>query len=638
MAHVSLYRKYRPATFAEVVGQDHVTTTLARAVDSGSWHHAYLFTGPRGTGKTSSARIFAMALNATDGPTSSPPADDPIVRAIRQGTAPDVIEIDAASNNKVEDVRDLVDRVAFTPAIARQKVYIVDECHMLTTQAWNAFLKTIEEPPGHVVFVFATTEPHKVLPTVLSRTQRFDFRRVTAKVLADHCRHIGGLEGFTFADDALAAIVRAGDGSVRDTLSVLDQVVAFTGPDVTAEGVADVLGSVPAALLDELAERLTAGDVAGVLGVVDRVADGGTDLRQFATDAVEHLRSLVLLSAAPDAGLVEATPDRVAELVAQAGRTGVADLLRAVEMLNDAQPKMRRGNTRLPLEIALAKAALPEAATDPAAMAARLDRLEASLASGQPVPRAVAAPAAPAPAAPAPAAPAQAAPTPADPVAAEPVAADPAAAEPAAAEPAAAEPAGEPAAAEPAAAEPAPAESRPEPAAAPEPVAREPDPAPVAPAAEPVTAAPAGGEGAADLQRIKDAWPAIIDTLSGQSRRLAAIFGEGKPVSIHEGALVLRFAFDFHAQQASDRSSAETVSSVVAGVVGTTYRIHAIVGETSEDPPPSRVRVDDEASAVINREAAEAAGEVHDEATIHDAAIATLSKVLGAEVVTDTKE
>ena len=382
MAHVSLYRKYRPATFAEVVGQDHVTTTLARAVDSGSWHHAYLFTGPRGTGKTSSARIFAMALNATEGPTSSPDQDDPIVRSIRNGTAPDVIEIDAASNNKVEDVRDLVDRVAFTPAIARQKVYIVDECHMLTTQAWNAFLKTIEEPPGHVVFVFATTEPHKVLPTVLSRTQRFDFRRVPAKVLADHCRRLGDLEGFTFADDALAAIVRAGDGSVRDTLSVLDQVVAFTGKDITAEGVADVLGSVPATLLDALAGHLADSDVAGVLRVVDRVADGGTDLRQFATDAVEHLRSLVLLRAAPDAGLIEATPDRVAELKAQADRTGVADLLRAVELLNDAQPRMRRGNTRLPLEIALAKAALPEAGSDVQSLAARLERLEASVANG----------------------------------------------------------------------------------------------------------------------------------------------------------------------------------------------------------------------------------------------------------------
>ena len=615
MAHVSLYRKYRPATFAEVVGQDHVTTTLARAVDSGSWHHAYLFTGPRGTGKTSSARIFAMALNATEGPTSTPDQDDPIVRSIRNGTAPDVIEIDAASNNKVEDVRDLVDRVAFTPAIARQKVYIVDECHMLTTQAWNAFLKTIEEPPGHVVFVFATTEPHKVLPTVLSRTQRFDFRRVPAKVLADHCRRLGDLEGFTFADDALAAIVRAGDGSVRDTLSVLDQVVAFTGHDVTAEGVADVLGSVPATLLDALAGHLANSDVAGVLGVVDRVADGGTDLRQFATDAVEHLRSLVLLRAAPDAGLIEATPDRVAELKAQADRTGVADLLRAVELLNDAQPKMRRGNTRLPLEIALAKAALPEAGNDVQSLAARLERVEASVANGtapsatpaMAVPPAASAPVPSAPA-PAPASTSQPAP-PRTGAAPEP--------EPTAAEPAPTAPEPEPVASEPTA-----------PATTPPPQAE-----PQAPAAE---QAPAGG-GAADLQAIVNAWPAIMDMLGGSSRRLAAIFGEGTPIAISEGAVILRFAFDFHAQQAGDGDNARTVADIVERVVGTRYRIRATVGAVEEDPPSPHVKVDDEASAVINHEAAEAAGEVTDEAAAHDAAIRTLTAVLGAEVTSDTQ-
>ena len=631
MAHVSLYRKYRPATFAEVVGQDHVTTTLARAVDSGSWHHAYLFTGPRGTGKTSSARIFAMALNATEGPTSTPDQDDPIVRSIRNGTAPDVIEIDAASNNKVEDVRDLVDRVAFTPAIARQKVYIVDECHMLTTQAWNAFLKTIEEPPGHVVFVFATTAPHKVLPTVLSRTQRFDFRRVPAKVLADHCRRLGDLEGFTFADDALAAIVRAGDGSVRDTLSVLDQVVAFTGRDVTAEGVADVLGSVPATLLDALAGHLANSDVAGVLGVVDRVADGGTDLRQFATDAVEHLRSLVLLRAAPDAGLIEATPDRVAELKAQADRTGVADLLRAVELLNDAQPKMRRGNTRLPLEIALAKAALPEAGNDVQSLAARLERVEASVANGaapsttpaMAVPPAASAPAPSVPA-PAPASTSQPAPhrTGAAP---EP--------EPTAVEPAPTAPEPEPVASEPTApATTPPPQAEPTPAPAPEPTPP-PGPEPQAPAAE---QAPAGG-GAADLQAIVNAWPAIMDMLGGSSRRLAAIFGEGTPIAISEGAVILRFAFDFHAQQAGDGDSARTVADIVERVVGTRYRIRATVGAVEEDPPSPHVKVDDEASAVINHEAAEAAGEVTDEAAAHDAAIRTLTAVLGAEVTSDTQ-
>jgi len=226
LSYVSLYRKYRSQTFSEVVGQDHVTTTLASAVDERRWHHAYLFTGPRGTGKTSTARILAKSLNCEAGPTSSPDGTCVQCVGIREGSSIDVIEIDAASHGGVDDVRELRERVAFAPAAARLKVYIVDECHMLSTAGWNAFLKTVEEPPGHVVFVFATTEPHKVLPTILSRTQRFDFRRIPADLLAGHCRAIAAREGFQLEAGALDLIVRAGDGSARDTLSVLDQVVA----------------------------------------------------------------------------------------------------------------------------------------------------------------------------------------------------------------------------------------------------------------------------------------------------------------------------------------------------------------------------------------------------------------------------
>jgi DNA polymerase-3 subunit gamma/tau len=599
VAHVSLYRKYRPTSFAEVVGQDHVTTTLARAVDSGSWHHAYLFTGPRGTGKTSSARLLAMALNASSGPTSTPAPDDPIVTAIREGTCPDVIEIDAASNNGVDDVRDLRDRVAFAPAYARVKVYIVDECHMLSNAAWNAFLKTIEEPPDHVVFVFATTEPHKVLPTVLSRTQRFDLRRIPAAELAAHCRHIAELEGFTFEGDALASIVRAGDGSARDTLSVLDQVVAFTGPAITPQGVAEVLGSVPSTLLDRLAELLAASDVAGVLQLVQQVADGGTDLRQFATDAVDHLRSLLLLSAAPDAGLVDATPDRVAELAAQASRTGTADLLRAVELLNDAQPRMRRGNTQLPLEIALAKAALPASGGDAGALAARMDRLEAGLADRTP-PTAPPPPTQPATPDPGPVAAARPHPEPMpDP---EPVAADPEPAPPPAAEPA------------------------PPPAAEPEPPPE--DEADAAPA-------PSAPDGSAALAEVTGAWEAVLATLGRQSKRVQAIVGQGTPVAIADDALVLRFPFDFHAQQAEEEVTAGAIAATVESVVGRRYRIRAVVGEGAPDPP--QVVVDDEASAVINHEAALAAGDVVDDDQAHDQAIRVLAEGLGATVVEDSR-
>ncbi|MEE8602000.1 DNA polymerase III subunit gamma/tau [Euzebya tangerina] len=652
MAHVSLYRKYRPQTFDEVVGQDHVTTTLARAVDSGSWHHAYLFTGPRGTGKTSSARLLAMAINATDGPTSTPPADDPIVTAIREGTCPDVIEIDAASNNGVDDVRDLRERVAFSPAQARVKVYIVDECHMLSNAAWNAFLKTIEEPPDHVVFVFATTEPHKVLPTVLSRTQRFDLRRIPAAELADHCRHIADLEGFTFEGDALQSIVRAGDGSARDTLSVLDQVVAFTGPTVTAAGVAEVLGSVPAVLLDRLAGLLADSDVAGVLGLVQEVADGGTDLRQFATDAVEHLRSLLLLAAAPEAGLVDATPDRVAELTAQASRTGPADLLRAVELLNDAQPKMRRGNTQLPLEIALAKAALPESGGDPEALAARLDRVESAL-SEWPAAAAAPAGASAAPAGDEPDRSAREAPAtdrgpdhdPSDAAPDEPEPSEPSRSAPGQSEPSESEPRQS---------EPRQSEPKPEGPEAVEPGAAAADPvAPTGPSTAPdQDAGPAAADSAPepapqesasdtpdpvdDLTRIIDAWPAVLTTLGRTSKRVSAVVGEGRPTSITGDALMLHFPFEFHAEQARDAETAQAIGAAVEAVTGTRYRINAVVGS---DPPAASVEVvDDEASAVINHEAAEAAGDVADDDEAHDQAIAALSQGLGATVISDSRE
>ncbi len=397
MAYVSLYRKYRPQTFAEIVGQAHVTTTLANAASAGRLHHAYLFTGPRGTGKTSTARILAKALNCASGPTATPCNACAHCQGITAGSSIDVIEIDAASHGGVDDVRDLRDRVPFAPVSARMKVYIVDECHMLSTAGWNAFLKTVEEPPGHVVFVFATTEPHKVLPTILSRTQRFDFKRLSAVDLAAHVEAIGAREGLAFEPGAVELVVRAGDGSARDTLSVLDQVIAFTGPKVTVAGVADVLGAVADQVLADLADRIATGDVAGLLVAVGRLADTGQDLRQLARDAVEHLRSLLLLQAAPDARLVETTPERLARLAAQAGRLGRVQLLRAIELLADAQAQMRRGNTRLPLEIALVKAAMPEACGDVAALGARLERLERKAPVTAPVAAPVAAPEPPAP-------------------------------------------------------------------------------------------------------------------------------------------------------------------------------------------------------------------------------------------------
>jgi DNA polymerase-3 subunit gamma/tau len=587
VAHVSLYRKYRSQTFAEVVGQEHVTTTLANAVTSGRLHHAYLFTGPRGTGKTSTARILAKAVNCESGPTATPCNACTHCESITTGSSVDVIEIDAASHGGVDDVRDLRDRVAFAPASARMKVYIVDECHMLSPAGWNAFLKTVEEPPGHVVFVFATTEPHKVLPTILSRTQRFDFKRLNAANLVRHVEMIGEREGLEFEPGAIDLIVRAGDGSARDTLSVLDQVMAFTGTKITVGGVADVLGTVSDQVLAEIADRIATGDVPGLLIAVQRLADGGQDLRQLARDIVEHLRSLLLLQAAPDAGLVETTPERLAHLTAQAGRLGRVELVRAIELLADAQAQMRRGNTRLPLEIALVKSALPEASGDPAALAARLDRLER-------LPRApVAMPVE----------------TPVETPAQTP---------------------GEAPVQTPAEAPPreTPVETpRETPAPKLETVRAE--PVPVSDS-QPATA----GMG---LDRVRQQWPSVLEAVKRRSVRLGAVLAAGAPVAVKGDELSVQFPYAFHAESCSSEQAHATLREVFEETFGEPLRLVAVVATTTVPSggagPVAAASPTDEVEAVLEAEAAEARGEVPDDRTAHAKALETLTRDLGATIV-----
>ncbi|MFP4636403.1 MAG: DNA polymerase III subunit gamma/tau [Nitriliruptoraceae bacterium] len=300
MAYVSLYRKYRPRTFEEVVGQDHVTRTLRNAIDESRLAHAYLFTGPRGTGKTSTARILAAALNCESGPTSTPCGTCDQCTSIAAGSSVDVIELDMASHGGVDDARELRDRALYAPAMSRRKVYILDEVHMASTAAFNALLKLIEEPPDHVLFAMATTDPQKVIPTILSRVQRLDLRRVAAATVADHVRQVCAEEGATIEDGALEAVVRAGDGSVRDTLSVLEQVLAFAGADegraatVTTEVVAHTLGTTPAQRLLETVELLAARDVAGLFSHVQQLVDDGHDLRRFSLELVAHARDLLV--------------------------------------------------------------------------------------------------------------------------------------------------------------------------------------------------------------------------------------------------------------------------------------------------------------------------------------------------------
>src|SRR6266704_2830405 len=395
MAYVSLYRKWRPQTFSDIVGQDHVVGTLVNAIRTGQVHHALLFTGTRGTGKTSTARILAKALNCERGPTAEPDNTCAQCVAITDGTSLDVIEIGAASHGSVDDARDLREKANYAPASARYKVYIVDEAHMVTTQGFNAMLKVLEEPPGHVRFVFCTTEPHKVIEAIRSRCQRHDFRRVRAAVLAEYFAKICAAEGVEIEPAAIEMVARAADGSVRDGQSRLDQVITFSRGRVTLSSVTQALGLLPAEVRFELAEAIAGQRVPDVFACVQRVVDAGHDLQQFAREALEHLRDLYVTRIAPEeSSLVDVTPETRARLASQAERFGPGELNRALRILGEVYLDMRTAtDQRLVLEVGMARAAMPEASLDAEALLARIERLERRLSIAPADPGAPAAPA-----------------------------------------------------------------------------------------------------------------------------------------------------------------------------------------------------------------------------------------------------
>ncbi|MCP9991880.1 DNA polymerase III subunit gamma and tau [Streptomyces albogriseolus] len=383
MSSLALYRRYRPESFAEVIGQEHVTDPLQQALRNNRVNHAYLFSGPRGCGKTTSARILARCLNCEQGPTPTPCGTCQSCRDLaRNGPGSiDVIEIDAASHGGVDDARDLREKAFFGPASSRYKIYIIDEAHMVTSAGFNALLKVVEEPPEHLKFIFATTEPEKVIGTIRSRTHHYPFRLVPPGTLREYLGEVCQKEGIAVEEGVLPLVVRAGAGSVRDSMSVMDQLLAGAGEEgVTYAMATSLLGYTDGSLLDSVVEAFATGDGAAAFEVVDRVIEGGNDPRRFVADLLERLRDLVILAAVPDAadkGLIDAPADVIERMQAQAGTFGPAELGRAADIVNEGLTEMRGATSpRLQLELICARVLLPAAYGDERSLMARLDRIE----------------------------------------------------------------------------------------------------------------------------------------------------------------------------------------------------------------------------------------------------------------------
>jgi len=552
----SLYRRHRPGSFDEVVGQQHVVRTLRNAVEGDKVHHAYLFVGSRGTGKTSMAKILARSLNCErGGPTVTPCGECESCVTIAAGTSIDVIEMDAASNRSVDDVRDLRERVAYAPAGGHWKVYILDEAHMLTKEAWNAFLKTLEEPPPRTVFVLATTEAHKVMPTIADRCQRFDFQRPSLEQISEVLQRVAAAESIVVDDGAVAMIARSASGSFRDALGTLDQLVAFGGSPVELDSVLEMLGAADAELLFEAVDAVAAEDPRAVLLGVERMARSGRDPSQFARDLLAHLRHLLITQTTgevPTSFVVTATDTE--RLRAQAGAIGAGALVRAIDELADALTAIREGDeARLAVEIALLKAARPDLDPSAEGLLRRVERLEKGLPARDEGQR-DAGPVAPGDPPPLPVAKASSG--------VVPPSAPPASSAPPADEPEYERP--------PLDDEPAPAEED---------------------EAEPQPPAASVAVADLDLAELTRVWPSVLDELAKTAPALAATFEGARPVGMGEGGPEIGFPADasFNKRKAESPERKEAVVAAFAAVVGEELRPSYVTLEEGEEAPPPDV-------------------------------------------------